>query len=141
MHINELKAKSPQQLLKMAEDMGIENPSQLNVQQLRFAVMRVFAADKKVTLIGDGVLERMQDGFGFLRAPESNYLAGPDDLYVSPNLIKKYGLKTGDYVEGQIQAPAAETERYFALETIERVNGDNPEKLKHRVSFDDMTPL
>ena len=141
MHINELKAKSPQQLLKMAEDMGIENPSQLNVQQLRFAVMRVFAADKKVVLIGDGVLERMQDGFGFLRAPESNYLAGPDDLYVSPNLIKKYGLKTGDYIEGQIQAPQNESERYFALETIERVNGDNPEKLKHRVSFDDMTPL
>lgn len=141
MHINELKAKSPQQLLKMAEDMGIENPSQLNVQQLRFAVMRVFAADKKVTLIGDGVLERMQDGFGFLRAPESNYLAGPDDLYVSPSLIKKYGLKTGDYIEGQIQAPQNESERYFALETIERVNGGDPEKLRHRVSFDDMTPL
>jgi len=141
MHINELKAKSPQQLLKMAEDMGIENPSQLNVQQLRFAVMRAFAADNKVTLIGDGVLERMQDGFGFLRAPESNYLAGPDDLYVSPNLIKKYGLKTGDYVEGLIQAPQNESERYFALETIERVNGDKPEKLRHRVSFDDMTPL
>ena len=141
MHINELKAKSPQQLLKMAEDMGIENPAQLNVQQLRFAVMRVFAADKKITLIGDGVLERMQDGFGFLRAPESNYLAGPDDLYVSPTLIKKYGLKTGDYVEGQIQAPQNESERYFALETIERVNGGDPEKLRHRVSFDDMTPL
>ena len=141
MHVNELKAKTPQQLLKMAEDMGIENPSQLNVQQLRFAVMRVFAADKKVTLIGDGVLERMQDGFGFLRAPESNYLAGPDDLYVSPALIKKYGLKTGDYVEGQIQAPQNESERYFALETIERVNGGNPDKLRHRVSFDDMTPL
>ncbi len=141
MHINELKAKSPQQLLKMAEDMGIENPAQLNVQQLRFAVMRVFAADKKVTLIGDGVLERMQDGFGFLRAPESNYLAGPDDLYVSPGLIKKYGLKTGDYVEGQIQAPQNESERYFALETIERVNGGDPDKLRHRVSFDDMTPL
>ncbi len=141
MHINELKAKTPQQLLKMAEDMGIENPSQLNVQQLRFAVMRVFAADNQVTLIGDGVLERIQDGFGFLRAPESNYLAGPDDLYVSPALIKKYGLKTGDYVEGQIQAPQNESERYFALETIERVNGDKPEKLRHRVSFDDMTPL
>lgn len=141
MHINELKAKSPQQLLKMAEDMGIENPSQLNVQQLRFAVMRVFAADKKVTLIGDGVLERVQDGFGFLRAPESNYLAGPDDLYVSPALIKKYGLKTGDYIEGQIQAPQNESERYFALETIERVNGGDPDKLRHRVSFDDMTPL
>ena len=140
MHINELKAKSPQQLLKMAEDMGIENPAQLNVQQLRFAVMRVFAADKKVTLIGDGVLERMSDGFGFLRAPESNYLAGPD-LYVSPALIKKYGLKTGDYIEGQIQAPQNESERYFALETIERVNGGDPEKLRHRVSFDDMTPL
>lgn len=141
MHINELKAKSPQQLLKMAEDMGIENPAQLNVQQLRFAVMRVFAADNKVTLIGDGVLERMPDGFGFLRAPESNYLAGPDDLYVSPALIKKYGLKTGDYIEGQIQAPQNESERYFALETIERVNGGDPEKLRHRVSFDDMTPL
>ena len=88
MHVNELKAKSPQQLLKMTEDMGIENPSLLNVQQLRFAVMRAYAADKKITLIGDGVLERVQDGFGFLRAPESNYLAGPDDLYVSPNLIK-----------------------------------------------------
>ena len=141
MHINEIKAKSPQQLLKMAEDMGIENPSQLNVQQLRFAVMRGFAADKKITLIGDGVLESMQDGFGFLRAPESNYLAGPDDLYVSPALIKKYGLKTGDYIEGQIQAPQNESERYFALETIERANGDVPEKLRHRVSFDDMTPL
>jgi len=141
MHINELKAKSPKQLLKMAEDMGIENPSQLNVQQLRFAVMRAHAADNKVTLIGDGVLERMQDGFGFLRAPESNYLAGPDDLYVSPALIKKYGLKTGDYVEGQIQAPQNESERYFALETIERVNGGEPEKLRHRISFDDMTPL
>jgi len=141
MHVNELKTKSPQQLLKMAEDMGIENPSQLNVQQLRFAVMRVYAADKSVVLIGDGVLERMADGFGFLRAPESNYLAGPDDLYVSPALIKKYGLKTGDYVEGQIQAPQNESERYFALETIERVNGDNPEKLRHRISFDDMTPL
>lgn len=141
MHINELKAKSPQQLLKMAEDMGIENPAQLNVQQLRFAVMRVFAADKKIVLIGDGVLERMQDGFGFLRAPESNYLAGPDDLYVSPTLIKKYGLKTGDYIEGQIQAPQNESERYFALETIERVNGGDPDKLRHRVSFDDMTPL
>ena len=141
MHVNELKTKSPQQLLKMAEDMGIENPAQLNVQQLRFAVMRVYAADKSITLIGDGVLERMPDGFGFLRAPESNYLAGPDDLYVSPNLIKKYGLKTGDYVEGQIQAPQNESERYFALETIERVNGDNPEKLRHRISFDDMTPL
>ncbi len=141
MHINEIKAKSPQQLLKMAEDMGIEEASQLNVQQLRFAVMRGYATDKKITLIGDGVLERLQDGFGFLRAPESNYLAGPDDLYVSPSLIKKYGLKTGDYVEGQIQAPQNESERYFALETIERVNGDDPEKLRHRVSFDDMTPL
>ena len=141
MHVNELKTKSPQQLLKMAEDMGIENPSQLNVQQLRFAVMRVYAADSSIVLIGDGVLERMPDGFGFLRAPESNYLAGPDDLYVSPALIKKYGLKTGDYVEGQIQAPQNEAERYFALETIERVNGDDPEKLRHRVSFDDMTPL
>ena len=141
MHVNELKSKSPQQLLKMAEDLGIEQPSQLNVQQLRFAVLRIIAMDKKTTLIGDGVLERMQDGFGFLRAPESNYLAGPDDLYVSPNLIRKYGLKTGDYVEGRIQAPANESERYFALENIERVNGGDMDKIRHRVSFDDMTPL
>ncbi|GHT00556.1 transcription termination factor Rho [Bacteroidia bacterium] len=141
MHVNELKTRSPSQLLKMAEDMGIENPSQLNVQQLRFAVLRVWAMDKKTTLIGDGVLERMPDGFGFLRAPESNYLAGPDDLYVSPNLIKKYGLKTGDYVEGQIQAPSNDQERYFALETIERVNGGDIDKIRHRVSFEDMTPL
>ncbi len=141
MNINELKAKTPQQLLKMAEDLGIENPSQLNVQQLRFAVMRVHAMDADVVLIGDGVLERLPDGFGFLRAPESNYLAGPDDLYVSPTLIKKYGLKTGDYVTGRIQAPQNDSERYFALETIERVNGEDPEKLRHRISFDDMTPL
>ncbi|MBP5795036.1 MAG: transcription termination factor Rho [Alphaproteobacteria bacterium] len=141
MNINELKAKTPQQLLKMAEDLGIENPSQLNVQQLRFAVMRVHAMDSDVVLIGDGVLERLPDGFGFLRAPESNYLAGPDDLYVSPTLIKKYGLKTGDYVTGRIQAPQNDSERYFALETIERVNGEDPEKLRHRISFDDMTPL
>ena len=141
MHLNELKSKSALALLNMAEDMGIENPSQLNVQQLRFAVLRVIASDKNNTLIGDGVLERIQDGFGFLRASESNYLAGPDDLYVSPSLIKKYGLKTGDYVEGQIQAPQNESEKYFALETIERVNGDSPDKLRHRVSFDDMTPL
>ncbi len=141
MHLNELKSKSALALLNMAEEMGIENPSQLNVQQLRFAVLRVIASDKNNTLIGDGVLERIQDGFGFLRASESNYLAGPDDLYVSPSLIKKYGLKTGDYVEGQIQAPQNESEKYFALETIERVNGDSPDKLRHRVSFDDMTPL
>lgn len=141
MHLNELKSKSALALLNMAEEMGIENPSQLNVQQLRFAVLRVIASDKNNTLIGDGVLERIQDGFGFLRASESNYLAGPDDLYVSPSLIKKYGLKTGDYVEGQIQAPQNESEKYFALETIEKVNGDSPDKLRHRVSFDDMTPL
>ena len=141
MHVNELKSKSPSQLLRMAEEKGIENPSQLNVQQLRFAVLRVIAMDKKTTLIGDGVLERMQDGFGFLRAPESNYLAGPDDLYVAPGLIKKYGLKTGDYVEGQIQAPTNDQERYFALETIEKVNGGDTDKIRHRVSFDDMTPL
>ncbi|MCL2737366.1 MAG: transcription termination factor Rho [Alphaproteobacteria bacterium] len=141
MHVNELKSKSAPQLLKMAEELGIENPSQLNVQQMRFAVLRVIAADKKTTLIGDGVLERIQDGFGFLRAPESNYLAGPDDLYVSPTLIKKYGLKTGDYVEGVIQAPSNDQERYFALATIEKVNGGDTERIRHRVSFDDMTPL
>ena len=143
MHINELKQKNAHQLLKMAEDKGIENASQLDVKQLRFAILSAIAKDKKAktVLVGDGVMERMQDGFGFLRAAESNYLAGPDDLYVSPALIKKYGLKTGDYVEGRIQAPQNEQERYFALETIERVNGAAPEQLRHRVSFDDKTPL
>ena len=91
MNINELKSKTPQQLLKVAEDMGIENPSQLNVQQLRFAVMRVYASDENVVLIGDGVLEKLSDGFGFLRASESNYLAGHDDLYVSPDWIINFG--------------------------------------------------
>ena len=141
MHVNELKQKNAKQLLKLAEDKGIENASQLDVKQLRFAILSDIAKDKKTTLVGDGVLERMQDGFGFLRSSVSNYLAGPDDLYVSPMLIKKYGLKTGDYVEGQIQAPQNESERYFALETIERVNSGKPEDLRHRVSFDDKTPL
>jgi transcription termination factor Rho len=141
MHVNELKQKNPQQLLKMAGEKGIENASQLNVQQLRFAILSVIAADSKTTLVGDGVLEKMQDGFGFLRSAESNYLAGPDDLYVSADLIKKYGIKTGDYVEGMIQAPQNESERYFALETIERINGGKPEGLRHRVSFEDKTPL
>jgi len=141
MHVNELKQKNAKQLLKLAEDKGIENASQLDVKQLRFAILSDIAKDGKTTLVGDGVLERVQDGFGFLRSSVSNYLAGPDDLYVSPSLIKKYGLKTGDYVEGQIQAPQNESERYFALETIERVNGGKPEELRHRVSFDDKTPL
>ncbi|MDR1027402.1 MAG: transcription termination factor Rho, partial [Rickettsiales bacterium] len=141
MHVNELKQKNPQQLLKLAEEKKIDNASQLDVKQLRFAILSVIAADKKTTLVGDGVLEKMQDGFGFLRAAESNYLAAPDDLYVSPALIKKYALKTGDYVEGEIQAPQNDSERYFALETIERVNGAKPEQLRHRVSFDDKTPL
>ncbi len=140
MHVKELKSKSPAQLITEAEKMGIENPSQMNVQQLRFSVLKAMAASDDVTLIGDGVLERMPDGFGFLRSPEANYLAGPDDLYVSPNLVKKYGLKTGDYVEGIIQAPR-EGERYFALDSIERVNDGDLDKLKHRVPFDDMTPL
>ena len=141
MHVNELKQQNAKQLLKQAEERGIENASQLDVKQLRFAILSDIAKDGKTTLVGDGVLERMQDGFGFLRSSVSNYLAGPDDIYLSPSLIKKYGLKTGDYVEGQIQAPQSETERYFALETIERVNGGDPEKLRHRVSFDDKTPL
>lgn len=140
MHVKDLKLKSPAELLNMAEEMNVENPSQMSIQQLRFAILKEIALNQDVKLIGDGVLERMPDGFGFLRSPEANYLAGPDDLYVSPALVKKYGLKTGDYIEGEIQAPK-DGERYFALESIAHINAGDPEKLKHRIPFDDMVPF
>ena len=138
--LTDLKTRSMQDLMELAEKYEIENASSMRKQELIFALLQS-CASQNGAIFGDGVLEILPDGFGFLRAPESNYLAGPDDLYVSPTLIKKYGLKTGDYIEGQIQAPQNESERYFALETIERVNGGDPDKLRHRVSFDDMTPL
>jgi transcription termination factor Rho len=141
MFVKELKEKTARELLRKAEEMGIENPSQLNAQQLRFAIVKTLIAknpDDKI--VGEGVLERMPDGFGFLRQAEANYLAGADDIYVSPNLIKQYGLKTGDFIQGDIMAPA-EGERYLALKTIVSVNKEDPNNILHRVSFDDMTPL
>lgn len=141
MLVKELKAKSAKELLKTAEELGIENPSQLNAQQLRFAIAKTAILNEPdASHIGEGVMERMQDGFGFLRQPEANYLAGPDDIYVSPTLIKQYGLRTGDYIQGSIMAPS-EGERYLALKTIAEVNGKDAKEILHRVSFDDMTPL
>ncbi|MCL2629687.1 MAG: transcription termination factor Rho [Alphaproteobacteria bacterium] len=141
MFVKDLKLKTAKQLLAEAEKLSIENPSQLTAQQLRFAIAKTSILNEPTAQhIGEGVMERMQDGFGFLRQPEANYLAGPDDIYVSPALIKQYGLRTGDYVQGNISAPS-EGERYLALKTITAVNDEDPKEILQRVSFDDMTPL
>jgi transcription termination factor Rho len=139
MHLKDLKDKSPKELLSQAEDLGIEDASSLRVQDLIFAIMKKVAEDDQV-IYGDGVIEVMQDGFGFLRSSLSNYLASADDIYVSPQQVKKYGLRTGDTVEGEIRAPK-ENERYFALTKINTINYDDPEKSKLRVNFDNLTPL
>ena len=139
MHLNELKQKSPQQLLTQAEDLGIDDASSMRVQDLMFAILKKVAGEDNI-ILGDGVIEVMQDGFGFLRSPVSNYLAGPDDIYVSPAQVKKFGLRTGDTVEGEIRAPK-DNERYFALTKINKINFDDPEKSKLRVNFDNLTPL
>ena len=139
MNLQELKQKTPADLLAYAEDLSIENASTLRKQEMMFAILKQLA-DNEVTISGDGVLEILQDGFGFLRAPESNYLPGPDDIYVSPSQIRRFGLRTGDTVEGQIRAPK-DGERYFALLKVGQVNFDDPEKVKHRINFDNLTPL
>ena len=139
MHLNELKQKSPQQLLTQAEDLGIDDASSMRVQDLMFAILKKVAGEDNI-ILGDGVIEVMQDGFGFLRSPVSNYLAGPDDIYVSPAQVKKFGLRTGDTVEGEIRAPK-DNERYFALTKNNKINFDDPEKSKLRVNFDNLTPL
>ncbi len=140
MNLKELKKKSPKDLLALAESLGVENASGMRIQDMMFAILKHYAQGKDTAIIGDGVLEVLPDGFGFLRAPEANYLAGPDDIYVSPSQIKKFALRTGDTVEGEIRAPK-EGERYFALLKINAVNYDSPDALKHRVNFDDLTPL
>jgi transcription termination factor Rho len=139
MFLKELKAKSPQELLKTAEDLQIENAGTLRKQDMMFAILKVLA-EKDITIGGDGVLEVLQDGFGFLRSPESNYLPGPDDIYVSPSQVRKFGLRTGDTVEGQIRSPK-DGERYFALLKVNTINFDDPEKIRHRINFDNLTPL
>ncbi len=138
MNIQELKLKSSEQLITQAEELGIENASTLRKQEILFAILKKVAEKEEIT--GVGVLQLLQDGFGFLRAMESNYLPGPDDIYVSPNQIRKFGLRTGDTVEGPVRAPK-EGERYFALLQVSKINFEEPEKTRHKIAFDNLTPL
>ncbi len=139
MNLQDLKNKQPEELLKEATKLEIENPSSLRKQDLMFAILKQIATDGEI-ITGTGVIEIMQDGFGFLRSAESNYLPGPDDIYVSPSQIKKFSLRTGDIVEGEIRAPK-QGERYFAITKINKINDAEPEVVKHRVNFEDLTPL
>ncbi len=138
MNIQELKLKSSEQLITQAEELGIENASTLRKQEILFAILKKVAEKEEIT--GVGVLQLLQDGFGFLRAMESNYLPGPDDIYVSPSQIRKFGLRTGDTVEGPVRAPK-EGERYFALLQVSKINFEEPEKAKHKIAFENLTPL
>jgi transcription termination factor Rho len=139
MHLQELKRKSPAELLTFAEEHEIENASALRKQDLLFAILKKLA-EKDIAIFGDGVIEILQDGFGFLRAPEANYLPGPDDIYVSPSQVRRFGLRTGDTVEGQIRSPK-DGERYFALLKVNKINFEDPEHIKYRINFDNLTPL
>ena len=139
MNLQELKQKNPAELISEAENLGIENPSTLRKQEILFAILKKLA-DKNEQITATGVLEVLQDGFGFLRAIESNYLPGPDDIYVSPSQIRRFGLRTGDSVEGEIRAPK-DAERYFALLKVNKINFDEPEKVKNKIAFDNLTPL
>jgi len=138
MNIQELKLKSSEQLVSQAEKLGIENASTLRKQEILFAILKKVAEKEEIT--GAGVLQLLQDGFGFLRAMESNYLPGPDDIYVGPSQIKKFGLRTGDTVEGPVRSPK-EGERYFALLQVGKINFEEPEKTRHKIAFDNLTPL
>ena len=139
MNLQELKVKSPADLLAYAEELEIENASTLRKQDMMFAILKQLA-DNDQAIYGSGVLEVLQDGFGFLRSPESNYLPGPDDIYVSPSQVRRFGLRTGDTVEGQIRSPK-DGERYFALLKVNAINFDPPENARHRINFDNLTPL
>ncbi|RZI45744.1 transcription termination factor Rho [Candidatus Finniella inopinata] len=139
MNLQELKRKSAAELLVIAEQHEIENASALRKQDLQFAILKKLT-EKDIIILGEGVIELLQDGFGFLRSPESNYLPGPDDIYVSPNQVRRFGLRTGDTVEGQIRAPK-DGERYFALLKVNKINFEEPENVKHRINFDNLTPL
>ena len=139
MNVKELKAKSPAELLDFAEELEVENASNLKLQDLVYAILKNLA-QRGDEIYGSGVLEVLQDGFGFLRSVQSNYLPGPDDIYVSPNQIRKMGMRTGDTVEGQITAPGS-SERYFALSKISTINYEEPRKTHHRINFDNLTPL
>jgi len=137
--LQDLKIKSPTELLAFAEELNVENANTMRKQELMFAILKQLAA-QEVEIMGDGVVEVLPDGFGFLRSPDSNYLPGPDDIYVSPSQIRKFGLRTGDTVEGPIREPK-EGERYFALLKINTVNFEDPDKIRHKIHFDNLTPL
>jgi len=137
--LQDLKKKPPAELLAFAEELKIENASSLRKQDMMFAILKNLA-DNEVPIHGHGVLETLQDGFGFLRSPEANYLPGPDDIYVSPSQVRRFGLRTGDTVEGQIRAPK-DGERYFALLKVNQINFGDPEEVRHRINFDNLTPL
>ena len=139
MHLSELKRKPLAELLIFAEELAIENASHLRRQDMLFAILKVLA-EKDTSIEGDGVLEILQDGFGFLRSAQANYLPGPDDIYVSPSQVRRFGLRTGDTVEGTIRGPK-DGERYFALLKVDRINFEDPDKIRHRINFDNLTPL
>jgi len=139
MKLQELKAKTPTDLVSMAEGLEVENASTMRKQELMFAILKNLA-EQDVEIIGEGVVEVLQDGFGFLRSASANYLPGPDDIYISPSQIRRFSLKTGDTVEGPIRSPK-EGERYFALLKVNTINFDDPEKIRHKVHFDNLTPL
>jgi transcription termination factor Rho len=139
MNLQELKQKNPAELISEAEKLGIENPSTLRKQEILFAILKKLA-EKNEQITAIGVLEVLQDGFGFLRATESNYLPGPDDIYVSPSQIRRFGLRTGDSVEGEIRGPK-DAERYFALLKVNKINYEDPEKVKNKIAFENLTPL
>jgi transcription termination factor Rho len=139
MHLQELKKKTPSELLEFAEELEIENASILRKQDMMFAILKQLA-ENEVAIFGMGVLETLSDGFGFLRSPESNYLPGPDDIYVSPSQVRKFALRNGDTIEGQIRSPK-DGERYFALLQINQINFEKPDAVRHRINFDNLTPL
>ncbi|MEJ2375750.1 MAG: transcription termination factor Rho, partial [Pseudolabrys sp.] len=139
MKLQDLKSKAPADLLSFAEEHNVENASTLRKQELMFAILKQLAT-QEVDIVGEGVVEVLPDGFGFLRSPESNYLSGPDDIYVSPSQIRRFGLRTGDTVEGHIRSPK-EGERYFALLKVNTINFEDPEKARHKINFDNLTPL
>ncbi len=139
MDLQELKTKTPPELLNFAEELEIENASTLRKQDMLFAILKQLA-ENEVAIFGNGVLEVLQDGFGFLRSPEANYLPGPDDIYVSPSQVRRFGLRTGDTVEGEIRSPK-EGERYFALLKVKDINFSEPGEVRHRINFDNLTPL
>ena len=139
MKLQDLKVKTPTELLSFAEETGVENASAMRKQELMFAILKQLAS-KETDIIGTGVVEVLQDGFGFLRSPDANYLPGPDDIYVSPSQIRRFALRSGDTVDGQIRSPK-EGERYFALLKVNKINFEDPDKQRHKVHFDNLTPL